>query len=48
MPQFDRAGTAILAAIALDLGLAADWFDPAVVEGNSVMRLLHYPPIGDA
>jgi isopenicillin N synthase-like dioxygenase len=44
----DRAGATILSRIALDLGLAADWFDPAIADGNSVLRLLHYPPIEDA
>ncbi len=43
--QFDRAGATILSRIATDLGLAADWFDPAIADGNSVLRLLHYPPI---
>lgn len=43
--QFDRAGAAILAAIATDLGLDARWFDPVIANGNSVLRLLHYPPV---
>lgn len=42
---FDRAGDRLLSAIARYLGLAPDWFDPAVKDGNSVLRLLHYPPI---
>ena len=42
---FDQAGDRLLSAIALYLGLAPDWFDPAVKDGNSVLRLLHYPPI---
>ena len=42
---FDRAGDKLLSAIAHHLGLAANWFDPAVKDGNSVLRLLHYPPI---
>jgi len=45
---FDRVGATILSRIALDLGLAADWFDPAIADGNSVLRLLHYPPVPDA
>lgn len=45
---FERAGAKILAAIALHLGLAADWFDGPVAQGNSVMRLLHYPPVIEA
>ena len=43
--QFDEAGAKVLSAIAVDLGLDADWFDPAIEDGNSVMRLLHYPPV---
>ncbi len=42
---FDTAGDRLLSAIALDLGLEANWFDRAVTDGNSVLRLLHYPPI---
>ncbi len=42
---FDTAGDKLLSAIARYLGLAPDWFDHAVTDGNSVLRLLHYPPI---
>ncbi len=42
---FDVAGDQLLAAIARYLGLAPDWFVEPVADGNSVMRLLHYPPI---
>lgn len=42
---FERAGDRVLRAIALHLGLAEDWFVPTVADGNSVMRLLHYPPL---
>lgn len=45
--QFDKAGAKILSAIAIDLGLDAKWFDPAIDDGNSVLRLLHYPPVGE-
>jgi isopenicillin N synthase-like dioxygenase len=41
----DRAGDRLLSAIARYLGLAPDWFDHAVKDGNSVLRLLHYPPV---
>ena len=44
---FDRAGDALLSAIARHLGLAPDWFAPAARDGNSILRLLHYPPIAD-
>jgi isopenicillin N synthase-like dioxygenase len=42
---FDQAGGQLLAAIARHLGLAADWFEHPVENGNSILRLLHYPPI---
>jgi isopenicillin N synthase-like dioxygenase len=46
--EFDRAGATILARIATFLGLEEHWFDPTIDLGNSVMRLLHYPPLADA
>ncbi|MFN3554024.1 MAG: isopenicillin N synthase family dioxygenase, partial [Novosphingobium meiothermophilum] len=42
---FDAVGARILSHIATWLGLDAHWFDPAIEDGNSVMRLLHYPPL---
>ncbi|MEQ1548047.1 MAG: 2-oxoglutarate and iron-dependent oxygenase domain-containing protein [Chakrabartia sp.] len=42
---FDTAGGKLLSAIALHLGLYSDWFDGPVENGNSILRLLHYPPI---
>jgi isopenicillin N synthase-like dioxygenase len=42
---FDAAGAKLLAAIARHLGLAPDFFVETVRDGNSVLRLLHYPPI---
>ena len=42
---FDTAGDRLLSAIARHLKLDAHWFDPAVKDGNSILRLLHYPPI---
>lgn len=42
---FDRAGDRLLSAIARYLDLTPDWFDHAVKDGNSVLRLLHYPPV---
>ena len=42
---FDRAGNQLLSAIARYLGLSPNWFADKVDHGNSVMRLLHYPPI---
>ena len=42
---FEQAGDRVLRAIALHLGQAEDFFVDPVREGNSVMRLLHYPPL---
>lgn len=43
--EFDRVGAVILSRIAVDLGLPADWFAAAIDDGNSILRLLHYPPV---
>jgi len=40
----DELGSRVLSAIALYLGLSPDAFMDAVAKGNSVLRLLHYPP----
>lgn len=42
---FETAGGRVLEAIALHLGLERGFFAPTVEDGNSVMRLLHYPPL---
>ncbi|MDP1738604.1 MAG: 2-oxoglutarate and iron-dependent oxygenase domain-containing protein [Caulobacter sp.] len=41
----DSMGVKVLQAIASYLGLPRLQFDAAVREGNSILRLLHYPPI---
>ena len=46
--DLDRVGATILARIAVWLGLDERWFDPAIADGNSVLRLLHYPPVPNA
>jgi isopenicillin N synthase-like dioxygenase len=43
--EFDRVGAQLLSAIALYLELDRDWFVEPVRDGNSVLRLLHYPPV---
>jgi len=43
---FEAAGARVLEAIALHLGRPRDFFAASVEDGNSVMRLLHYPPLG--
>jgi isopenicillin N synthase-like dioxygenase len=44
---FETAGARVLEAIALHLGRPRDFFAASVEDGNSVMRLLHYPPLGE-
>ena len=46
--DLDRVGATILSRIAVWLGLDERWFDPAIDDGNSVLRLLHYPPVPNA
>jgi isopenicillin N synthase-like dioxygenase len=41
----DALGAELMRAVALRLGLARGWFDGAIAEGNSVLRLLRYPPV---
>lgn len=43
--EFDRVGTELLGAIAVYLGLEQHWFDDPTRDGNSILRLLHYPPV---
>ncbi len=42
---FQRAGTNLLRAIALYLGLEEHYFDEQVKYGNSILRAIYYPPI---
>ncbi len=41
----DQLGRQILAALALEIGLGRHWFDDKVDHGNSILRLIHYPPL---
>jgi isopenicillin N synthase-like dioxygenase len=41
----DAMGGRVLRAIARHLGLAEDFFAEPVRNGNSILRLLHYPPL---
>src|SRR3546814_19034251 len=43
--EFDRVGAQLLSAIALYLDLGSGWFSDPVRDGNSILRLLHYPPV---
>ncbi|MAQ30507.1 isopenicillin N synthase family oxygenase [Qipengyuania citrea] len=42
---FEEAGGRVLEGIALHLGLDREFFAPTIEDGNSVMRLLRYPPL---
>src|SRR5687767_3927595 len=42
---FDAAGVKVLRAIARFLEVDEEYFTDTVRDGNSVMRLLHYPPV---
>ena len=42
---FDRTGRRILRAIAAILNLPGDFFEDKVQLGNSVLRVIHYPPM---
>ena len=41
--ELDLFGQDLLRAVALHLGLDEEWFTPRVDDGNSILRLLHYP-----
>ena len=43
----DETGRLLLQALAPQLGLAEDYFDPLVKGGTSILRVLHYPPVPD-
>jgi isopenicillin N synthase-like dioxygenase len=42
---FDALGGKLLAALAVHLGLPPDHFAAAIAGGDSILRLLHYPPV---
>ena len=43
--ELDRVGGELLAALGEYLDLGRNWFAPTIEDGNSVLRLLHYPPV---
>lgn len=43
--HFEKAGKALLQAIAVYLKLNENYFDQYVQDGNSILRCIHYPPI---
>ncbi len=45
--DLDRLGGRVLRAIARHLGLPVDAFEDPTRDGNSILRLLHYPPMAE-
>lgn len=43
--KFEQIGTSILQAISIYLGLPSNYFDDYIIDGNSIIRAIHYPPI---
>jgi isopenicillin N synthase-like dioxygenase len=43
----EKTGLCVLRAIALFLNLEENHFDKYVVDGNSILRAIHYPPINE-
>lgn len=43
--SFENTGILVLRALALYLGLDEHYFDAKTVNGNSILRPIHYPPI---
>jgi isopenicillin N synthase-like dioxygenase len=41
----DQVGTEVLRALAPSLGLEEHWFRARVAHGNSILRIIHYPPV---
>ena len=46
--QLNMLGIKVLSAIAVILGKDPDFFDNWALKGNSILRLIHYPPINDS
>ncbi len=42
---FEKAGGALLRAIAIHLGIEEHYFDDKIQKGNSILRSIYYPPI---
>ena len=46
--KLDKLGEKILSYISIYLELDPNWFDNKINQGNSILRLIHYPPIDSA
>lgn len=44
----EEAGLSMLEALAPSLGVPDDYFRKMATQGNSILRLLHYPPVPDS
>jgi len=42
----ERVGARVLEGVARSLGLRDDWFEERINRGNSILRAIHYPPLG--
>tara|TARA_B100000029_G_scaffold516236_1_gene627877 strand:- start:28832 stop:29740 length:909 start_codon:yes stop_codon:yes gene_type:complete len=45
--SLNHLGISVLSSISTILGLKKSFFDSWVLKGNSVLRLIHYPPVND-
>lgn len=45
--RLETVGRELLNAIAVYLSLPKDYFEPSVIQGNSILRAIHYFPIAD-
>ena len=45
--ELDTLGKKILSYISIFLGLNPNWFENKINQGNSILRLIHYPPINN-
>ncbi len=43
--ELEKTGKIMLEALGMALDVPKDFFDKMITEGNSIIRLLHYPPI---
>ena len=46
--QLNLLGMKVLSAIAIILGKEGSFFDAWALKGNSILRLIHYPPVHDS
>ncbi|HLS31056.1 MAG TPA: 2OG-Fe(II) oxygenase family protein, partial [Flavobacteriaceae bacterium] len=45
--MLEKTGIYVLRALALYIGLEENYFDKWVIDGNSILRPIHYPPISE-